>query len=144
MPVKGQHHRLGRIHLPIPIVAIFAMMLIFVAVANAQTRLTDVSDPDNGGALQLKKGDDLQLRLKSTPGTGYSWQIDQIDKTMLIQQGAPIFVPPPKQIPGAEGHTVWHFLAAAPGRSELDLEYIRPWEKNAAPARTFKLLVSIK
>jgi inhibitor of cysteine peptidase len=124
--------------------ATFATMLIMAAIANSQTRLTDVSDPDNGGSLQLKQGDDLQLRLKSTPGTGYSWQILQIDKTKLVQQGAPTWVAPPKQIPGAEGHTVWHFLAGAPGRCELDLEYIRPWEKNTAPARTFKLLVAIK
>lgn len=117
--------------------------LLFAASAFAQGKVVDVSDPDDGGMLRLNPGDVIRLRLHSTPGTGYSWQFVQLDKSKLDLVGTPAFVPPPKGIPGAEGHQVFHLQAKGSGTCVVDLEYLRPWEKNAPAARKFKITVTV-
>ncbi len=129
-----------------PILRFSLALALLVAVAGelSAERVVDVSDPDNGGTVQLSRGDTLRVRLKSAPGTGYSWEIRTIDAQMLAEASAWKFVPPPKQIPGAEGHAVFEFRAAAAGRTTLEMNYVRPWERNVAPARIFKLAVNIE
>lgn len=125
--------------------ALFLACSVFgPAFAQAPAHIVDISDPQNGGTVAAFAGDTVRLRLHSTPGTGYSWQLDKVDTKVLAQQGAPIFVPPPQNIPGAEGHMVFKFLAASPGSSPLQLSYVRPWEKGAAPARTFQVTVTVR
>ena len=72
------------------------------------------------------------------------WQVAQVDKAILSQQGKATFDPPPDNIPGAEGHAEFRFLAVTTGTSSLQMAYTRPWEKNTAPARTFTLQVSVR
>lgn len=128
--------------------AIFAILTAVLAasslLAQAPPRIVDIDDSQNGGKLMVFQGDTVEVRLRSTPGTGYSWKVLHTDSAVLAQKGAPVFVPPPKEIPGAEGHLVFDFLASAPGRSTLQLAYGRPWEKDAAPARTFNVEVTVR
>jgi inhibitor of cysteine peptidase len=116
----------------------------FLAFAQAPPQTIDISDPQAGGTVMVFAGDTVQVRLHSTPGTGYSWKVTQVNNAILALQAAPVFVPPPPGIPGAEGHTVFNFRAAAPGSSTLQLAYTRPTEQGAAPARTFSLGVTVR
>ncbi len=121
------------------------LVLLLAAAASASAgKLIDVSDPDDGGTVRMNPGDTLRVRLHATPGTGYAWTVAQIDAAMLAEAAPRKFVPPPKQIPGAVGHDVFEFRAARSGRTTLELNYVRPWENGVAPARTFKLKVSIE
>jgi inhibitor of cysteine peptidase len=128
--------------------AIFAMLAaVFAAstlLAQAPPRTVDIDDSQNGGKLMVFQGDTVEVRLLSTPGTGYSWKVSHTDTAVLAQKKAPVFVPPPQNIPGAEGHLVFDFLASAPGRSTLQLAYARPWEKDVAPAKTFNVEVTVR
>ena len=114
------------------------------AFAQAPPQTVDISDPQAGGKLMVFVGDTVQVRLHSTPGTGYSWKVTQVNSAVLTQQAAPVFVPPPPGIPGAEGHTVFNFRATAPGNSTLQLGYAGSPEKEVAPARTFSLDVNVR
>jgi inhibitor of cysteine peptidase len=116
----------------------------FLAFAQAPPQTVDISDPQAGGTVMVFAGDTVQVRLHSTPGAGYSWKVTQVNNAILALQAAPVFVPPPPGIPGAEGHTVFNFRAAAPGSSTLQLAYARPTEQGAAPARTFSLGVTVR
>jgi len=116
----------------------------FFAFAQAPPQTVDISDPQAGGTVMVFAGDTLQVRLHSTPGTGYSWKVTQVNSAILALEAAPVFVPPPPGIPGAEGHTVFNFRAAAPGSSTLQLAYAGPAEKGAAPARTFSIGVTVR
>src|SRR5215813_11926764 len=116
----------------------------FFAFAQAPPQTVDISDPQAGGTVMVFAGDTLQVRLHSTPGTGYSWKVTQVNSAVLTQQAAPVFVPPPPGIPGAEGHTVFNFRATAPGNSTLQLGYAGSPEKEVAPARTFSLDVNVR
>jgi inhibitor of cysteine peptidase len=114
------------------------------AFAQAPPQTVDISDPQAGGTVTVFAGDTVQVRLHSTPGTGYSWKVTQVNNAVLALQAAPVFVPPPPGIAGAEGHTVFNFQAAAPGSSTLLLAYARPTEQKAAPAQTFSLGVTVR
>jgi inhibitor of cysteine peptidase len=121
-----------------------AIMTTSLALAQAPPRTVDIDDSQDGGSLMVFQGDVVKVRLRSTPGTGYSWQVAHIDNAVLQEKSAPVFVPPPQNIPGAEGHLVFNFLAVASGSSTLQLAYKRPWEKDAAPARTFSIDVKVQ
>ena len=116
----------------------------FFAFAQAPPQTVDISDPQAGGTVMVFAGDTVQVRLHSTLGTGYSWKVTQVNNALLALQGAPVFVPPPPGIPGAEGHTVFNFRAAAPGISTLQLAYVRPTEPASAAARTFSIGVNVR
>jgi inhibitor of cysteine peptidase len=116
----------------------------FCAFAQAPSQTVDISDPQAGGTLVVFAGDTVQVRLHSTPGTGYSWKVTQVNNAILALQAAPVFVPPPPGIPGAEGHTVFNFRATATGSSTLQLAYARPTEQGGAPARTFSIGVTVR
>jgi inhibitor of cysteine peptidase len=116
----------------------------FFAFAQAPAQTVDISDPQAGGTVMVFAGDTVQVRLHSTPGSGYSWKVTQVNSAVLALQSAPVFVPPPPGIPGAEGHTVFNFRAAAPGSSTLQLAYARSPEKGAARAQTFSVGVNVR
>lgn len=120
------------------------IVLLCAAVSAAAPKLIDISDPDDGGTVQMSPGDTLRVRLHAQPGTGYSWTVAKIDPAALAESAPRKFVPPPQQIPGAIGHDVFEFRAARSGRTSLEMHYVRPWEKNAAPARTFRVNVNIE
>jgi inhibitor of cysteine peptidase len=120
----------------------------WTAQARAQTlpgpKTVAVTDLGNGGNVELHKGDTLKLRLKATPSTGYTWQIAELNISILALSSGPTYIPPPNVVPGAEGHQKFLFSAVASGRTQLQLSYVRPWEKkNAKPARTFTLNVTV-
>jgi predicted secreted protein len=125
------------------LIVVFASAAFF-AFAQAPPQTVDISDPQEGGRVMVFVGDTVQVRLHSTPGTGYSWKVTQVNRAVLAQQAAPVFVPPPPGIPGAEGHTVFNFRAAATGSSTLQLAYAAPLEKGSAPPRTFSIDVSVQ
>ena len=131
----------------IRLVTIAILAAVFAAsslLAQAPPRNVDIDDSQDGGKLMVFQGDTVQVRLHSTPGTGYSWKVLHVNSGILAQKKAPVFVPPPQNIPGAEGHLVFDFLASAPGNSTLQLAYARPWEKGTAPARTFTIEVTVR
>jgi predicted secreted protein len=45
---------------------------------------------------------------------------------------------------GAGGTRVFTYTAAAVGTGDLDLEYVRSWEKGVPPERTFDLTVVVE
>jgi predicted secreted protein len=134
-------HRVGYLAFGLIVVVASAA---FLALAQAPPQTVDISDPQAGGNLMVFVGDTVQVRLHSTPGTGYSWRVTLANPAILAQQAAPVFVPPPPGIAGVEGHTVFNFRAAAPGSSTLQLAYAGPPEKGTAPTRTFSVNVNVR
>lgn len=126
------------------IAAVATLFAASTLLAQAPPRTVNIDDSQSGGKLMVFQGDTVEVRLRSTPGTGYSWKVLHTDSAVLARKKAPVFVPPPKEIPGAEGHLVFDFLASAPGKSTLELAYVRPWEKDTAPARTFNIDVTVR
>ena len=95
--------------------------------------------PSGDGQARLKVGEVMEIALPANASTGYAWE--------FVQDGAPLLRrvpanPAPRTraadaappVVGAGTTQRWWFQAVAPGDTELQLIYRRPWEKTA-PAR---------
>ena len=93
-------------------------------------------------AVRLGVGDTLTVLLPANITTGYGWQTTANNDALLIP-GARTNLPAQNKRVGAAGRQRLLFTAKAPGRDRLVVAYMRPWEKNAAPARTLTLEVVV-
>jgi inhibitor of cysteine peptidase len=104
-----------------------------------------VTEEQNGGMVTVPPGGTLRVRLPANPTTGYTWQIGAHDRKALKQIGLPQTERPNPNLPGAGGYQLFRFQVTAPEGSDTPLEhqYLRPFEKDKPPARTFKLTVHV-
>jgi inhibitor of cysteine peptidase len=117
--------------------------------AATQAALPDevqLTDADDGKTVQLADGGQLIVALASNPTTGYSWSVSEQSDRQLVLQGEPAYVPAGSTTPvvGAGGTQVFTFKATGTGTASLSLEYKRPFEPTAAPAKTFSVTVEIR
>lgn len=103
-----------------------------------------VTDSDANNPVQLRVGQTLQVRLASNPTTGYSWSVQQVPAELQLGQSVYATGSQNKNVAGAGGYQTIDFAGKIPGKAELKLEYRRPWEKDAPPAKTFSVTVSVK
>ncbi len=98
--------------------------------------------PDSGSDIFLTQGDVLQVRLPSTPSTGYSWAVAGNAPSVLRSAGDPRYDPPSKGGAGAAGTQTFEFRVVGGGGAFLDLVYRRGFEKDAPPARRWGVFVA--
>lgn len=102
-----------------------------------------LTEKDSGRILETEVGDTLELRLSANPSTGYSWSCALPDMGVLRMTGERYENLPdtPPDFTGAPAVKIYTFAVAGPGEAGIKLEYRRPWERGAAPAKTFDILV---
>ena len=106
-------------------------------------RLVKIADADRGKTIELSPGDTLIISIETNPGTGYSWRVGKNDGAILKYVEQFIF-PPKSTVPGAPALQRIKFRALSAGTDSLELEYVRPWEKGVAPAKTYSVTVAVK
>ncbi|MHB8382354.1 MAG: protease inhibitor I42 family protein [Candidatus Binataceae bacterium] len=131
------------------IIAAAAALCLFTAgcsltLASPASHALFVTDSDNGKTIVLAPGASLVVSLGAVSGTGYSWRITGNDPSVLAQRGLGNFELAKSAMPGAMGKQVFHFVAKARGMSLLEMAYLRPWEKNVAPAKTWSITVQVE
>jgi predicted secreted protein len=103
-----------------------------------------VTEKENGKKVYIAKGDLLSIKLETQPGTGYGWEIAKYDSTRTklvkdsVQEGSG------SGMPGGVEHYVFLFKALTRGSAELKLIYVRSWEKEVEPAKTFSIKLQIR
>ena len=98
----------------------------------------------DGTQVKLEQGQTVAITLDSNPTTGYSWARDATETDdILALVGEPEYKSQSILI-GGGGVETWRFRAEAPGTTTLHLVYRRPWEKDAEPAATYTLQVSVR
>lgn len=107
-------------------------------------QLIIVTDADQIGAIGIDKGTLLTVSLPSNPTTGYNWQVGSGDARRLPSISDPVYIPPSSALPGAGGYQEFLFEAKSAGDATLVLNYKRPFEPKARPARTFRVTASIR
>ena len=105
------------------------------------TQIT-LTEKDNDTKPKLSLGDQLVVYLETQPGTGFSWVIAQNNKDQLTLLSK-VLLENPNMVPGGKTIQVFTFRAAAAGKSDLELYYKRPFEKDKEPAKKFKASVTI-
>jgi inhibitor of cysteine peptidase len=102
-----------------------------------------LTDKDNDTTVKLTKGALLDVKLPSTAGTGYTWQIVKNNPEQLVLQGRSQIIRPDKKVVGGKQTQLFRFKAEWIGTSALEIVYLRPFEKGKAPAKTFSVSVVI-
>jgi inhibitor of cysteine peptidase len=94
--------------------------------------------------VKVRKGQTFTLTLRSNPTTGYIWQLGKPPEDGVIQFIDNQYRGDKSGLVGAGGREIWTFKAVGTGETTIDLKYVRPWEKNTAPAKSalFKVVVS--
>jgi inhibitor of cysteine peptidase len=105
-----------------------------------------LTEADNGRAVTVKAGEDIQVVLKGNPTTGYSWTSTMSDQAVLQQQGDPVYAQgnTNPSIVGAGGTFTFTFKAAAAGQVTLKFDYARPFDTGVAPIQTCSLTITVK
>ncbi len=105
----------------------------------------EVNEDNNGGQFELERGQILVVTLESNPSTGYTWELAEQSKSILLQLGEVEFKSSDTGDPptvGAGGWEIFRFRAVSSGQMRLLFFYHRSWE-DAEPLNTFSIQVTV-
>ena len=113
--------------------------------AQAAGKTIEMSRDDNGKTITVRPGDSIRIKLKSNRTTGYSWALTGKTDAKVLKSGEVEYKVDdhPAGMVGVGGNDYCTFTALAPGKTEIELGYARPWEKDKEPAQTFKVSVVV-
>ncbi len=100
-----------------------------------------LTDNDNGRAVAIATGEELELVLEANPTTGYRWEVSEVDPRILVP-GRSKFLRRSGLI-GAGGKETLFFKGNSPGRTELRLLFRHPFERGKPPPKEFHIIVTV-
>ena len=105
-----------------------------------------IDETMNGVTMEVYEGTDVIVELPSNPSTGYDWRLVRTDRTFGGPVSTEYVVDDPEAI-GSSGMTrmTWKtqgYLSML-GEHTVMLEYVRPWEEDVEPEKTFTFTVII-
>jgi predicted secreted protein len=103
---------------------------------------TTVHAEDDGKSFDVSRGAVVTFSLPGNAGTGYVWVPTQVDGSVLTQQGDRTSEVS-SDVPGAPKVDVYHFAAAAPGTTTVEMSLKRPFG-SAPPARIIHVTVNVR
>jgi inhibitor of cysteine peptidase len=95
------------------------------------TAETVVHVEDDGKTFDVAVGSAVTFKLAGNAGTGFVWKPAGVNPGVLAQQGD-VSHETAGPTPGAPNADVYHFTAAAPGSTPVEMDYVRPWEHGPA------------
>jgi C1A family cysteine protease len=95
-------------------------------------------------SIALASDQVLEIRLPSTPSTGYGWYLKANSNARFIQQveQAGFVSDSPENLEGSSGNQIIRYIPTGKGLNDLELEYRRPWESDDLVADTYRLQVN--
>jgi inhibitor of cysteine peptidase len=122
-----------------------ALAAVAVASGTAPARALQPHTPvfvDASQGVAVQPGEDFFIALPSNPTTGYTWTQSVVDGKIVAYEGN-VFQPPSSGLLGAGGEQIFIYHANRSGTTTIGFAYVRPFESNAAPAKslTFNVVV---
>ena len=93
--------------------------------------------------FQVEIGDKIRAKLCSNPTTGFKWEYEMSNETVLKEEDYD-FEEPKVDVPGAAGIEVWTFEAVEKGTTEVLMEYSQPWEGGLKAEWTYTMTVTVE
>lgn len=124
-------------------IAISLLLLLATACRPTPAGL-ELEAADNGRQISLEPEQRLTITLESNPTTGYSWEIAELDETIVASSGEPVYESgSATSRVGAGGWQTFQFAARQSGTTTLTLIYHRPWETDVAPIDSFSVTITV-
>jgi len=122
-----------------------ALFIISVFAACSSSGEKVFSEKDNGKTVTLKAGNSFSVKLESNQTTGYSWKLSEKTNSEIVSFLSSEYKASEKDkdMVGTGGFENFNFKAKSKGKTEIILEYVRPWEENVEPVSTFILSVKV-
>jgi inhibitor of cysteine peptidase len=140
-------HRSVRVVAVLSIVLPVALVVACTATPQTPAPVSGTMRVDataDGTTIRLKQGAELVVSLDSNPSTGFDWKVVESLPPQLTEKDDAFESSATPGVVGAGGKRVLTYTAAAFGTGDLDLEYVRYWEKGVPPERTFALTVIVE
>lgn len=121
----------------------FFVLLILIGLLSVSAKAMSFKPQLERDVVRVVAGEEFKIKLESNPTTGYKWELGKPLNRYYVRFLSSKYVPPEKQYVGAPGDEIWTFRSRVKGKTKIHFKYIRPWEKNAPPARTktFKVII---
>ena len=103
--------------------------------------------PESAGqTIELRKDQELRVRLPINTGNGYRWLLAAAPSDVLKLEGLPAFEHDPARpgVGGTPGVEIWRFTTAHKGQQILLFDYRRPWDTEAPPLRQLSFTVTVR
>jgi len=90
---------------------------------------------DSGTPVDVMAGESFAIRLAANPSTGYVWSVDGSPDPAVVNllDAGGTYLPPDQQRPGALGFQLFGFAAVAPGTTQVQFTYARPFDPTDNP-----------
>jgi inhibitor of cysteine peptidase len=110
-----------------------------------QAEQLELTAADNGKTVAAVVGQTIVISLEGNITTGYGWQTAELGGQAVESLGKPAYVTRPHAagIVGVGGTFTFRLKAVRPGTSALKLIYVRPWEKDVPPEKTFAVTIKV-
>ena len=128
----------GRLILPaVALAAILGTGAAAAPAKNAQPQTATILTEDSRGYVSVGVGVPVEIRLRSQPGTGFSWVTTK--PVAGLTDMKPIKASKP--MPGSAQVQRFRFVAPKRGTYRLSFSYDQPWKGGTKAARTQSFLV---
>jgi inhibitor of cysteine peptidase len=121
-------------------------LLLMVALSLCVARIVSAEETVREGpiAIEAEVGKLFAITLDANPTTGYTWQFAQPLDASILKLAGSEFKRTDDKLIGSGGQQVWTFRALDQGATTISLKYVRPWEKDAPPARIVTYTVTVR
>ncbi len=102
---------------------------------------TILTDADNGAHVEARPTDEIVVRLRENPTTGFRWQIDRVDGPLSLAEDSFELDTDPGI--GTGGVREFRFRANASGHGGLAFKHWQSWEGNASVTARFTVEISL-
>lgn len=126
------------------LVAFFFLLPACVA-SGAQSEEVVVTKADNGKQITVDKGATIRVQLQQSSGTGYLWQLVNLDETHLKVLGPAAHIALKQgRIGGGPMLRSWDIEAVSRGQTELNALLYRSWEGTKSAVEKVHVRIFIK
>ncbi|KAF0154911.1 MAG: inhibitor of cysteine peptidase [Syntrophaceae bacterium] len=116
-------------------------LFMFAALPVAAATI-ELTEKDNGAVMKVQPGDQIKVTMQGNPTTGYTWKLAAICVDVLEPGLEPEYVRD-STLPGAGGMFTFRFTARSQGNTKVILAYLRTWEKDMPPVKTFEMTADV-
>ena len=117
-------------------------MSILAMLLTSCTSSTSLTNSDNGKTIQVHVGDEIDIALNSSPGTGYEWAVGKSDTKLLTFKQSNFSAS--NSSPGSGGTQTLTFVAKSAGTVNLQLKYWRHFEGDKSITQRFAVTIQIQ